>query len=108
MSTTDSKAASAPSSPAPGEKKKRGPVFWVVVCVAGAIGCGWLASFVHHALVYTETEDAYVAGHVHLVSSRLDGSVTEVLVQENQSVKAGQVLVRLDAFASQVALDKSK
>jgi membrane fusion protein (multidrug efflux system) len=108
MSTTDSKAASAPSSPAPGQKKKRGPVFWVVVCVAGVIGGGWLASFVHHALVYTDTEDAYVAGHVHLVSSRLDGSVTEVLVQENQSVKAGQVLVRLDPFASQVALDKSK
>jgi membrane fusion protein (multidrug efflux system) len=108
MTTTDSKAASATSSPAPGEKKKRGPVFWVVVGVAGVIGACWLTSFVRHALVFTETEDAYVSGHVHLVSSRLDGSVTEVLVHENQTVKAGQVLVRLDPFASQVALEKSR
>jgi membrane fusion protein, multidrug efflux system len=90
------------------DKKKRGPVFWIVVILAVAGGGAWLANFVHHAFIYTETEDAYLAGHVHLISSRLDGSVAEVLVEENQSVKAGQVLARLDPLASQIAVDKSK
>ena len=43
-----------------------------------------------------------------MISSRLDGSVTDVLVDENETVKAGQVLARLDPFASQVALDKAR
>ncbi|HEY5228444.1 MAG TPA: HlyD family secretion protein [Opitutaceae bacterium] len=108
MSNTDTTAAAAPPSAAAPAKKKRGPAFWAIVTVLAAIGGVWLANFIHRAVVYTETEDAYVSGHVHMISSRLDGSVTEVLVEENQTVKAGQVLARLDPFASQVALDKAR
>jgi len=104
MSNTDTKA---PSSIAPA-KKKRGPFFWGIVTVVAVGGGLWLASFIHRAIVYTETEDAYVSGHVHMISSRLDCSVTEVLVEENQTVKAGDLLARLDPFSSQVALDKAK
>jgi membrane fusion protein (multidrug efflux system) len=107
MSNTDTKAATAPSSTAPA-KKKRGPIFWAIITVVAVGGGLWLANFIHRAIVYTETEDAYVSGHVHMISSRLDGSVTEVLVEENQTVKAGDLLARLDPFSSQVALDKAK
>jgi len=69
---------------------------------------GWLVNFVHRAIFYRETDDAYVAGHLHTVSSRLDGSVTEVLAEENQVVKAGQVLARLDPLPAQIALGKAK
>jgi membrane fusion protein (multidrug efflux system) len=72
------------------------------------VGGIWLVSFVHRAIVFEETDDAYIAGHIHMISSRLDGSVTEVLVDENQTVKMGQVLARLDPLASQIAVDKSK
>jgi membrane fusion protein, multidrug efflux system len=108
MSNSDTKAATAAISPAAPEKKKRGPAFWTIVTLAAVGGGVWLAHFIHRAIVYTETEDAYVSGHVHMISSRLDGSVTEVLVQENETVKGGQVLARLDPFASQVALDKAR
>jgi membrane fusion protein, multidrug efflux system len=105
MSNTTTRA---PESPAAPPKKKRGPAFWAIVAVAAVGGGIWLAAFIHRAIVYTETDDAYVSGHVHMISSRLDGSVTEVLVGENETVKAGQVLARLDPFASQVALDKAR
>ncbi len=78
------------------KKKKRGPAFWAVVGVVAVAAAVWLAEFVQRAIVYEETDDAYVAGHMHMISSRLDASVTEVLVEENQVVKAGQVLARLD------------
>jgi membrane fusion protein, multidrug efflux system len=94
-------------SPAPA-KKKRGPVFWGFMALLILGGGGWLATFLHHAYLFTATEDAYLAGHVHLISSRLDGSVTEVLVDENQTVKQGDVLARLDPLAAQIAVDKSK
>jgi membrane fusion protein, multidrug efflux system len=97
--------ASPSSSPA---KKKRGPAFWALMGVVVLGGGLWLINFLHHAYLFTETDDAYLAGHVHLISSRLDGSVTEVLVDENQTVKEGDVLARLDPLASQIAVDKSK
>jgi membrane fusion protein (multidrug efflux system) len=43
------------------------------------------------------TDDAYVEGPIAPVSAKIAGQVTEVLVRDNETVKAGQVLVRLDA-----------
>jgi membrane fusion protein, multidrug efflux system len=106
-------AESRPASPAPASAKgaprqKRGPVFWLVVAILIVGGGLWLASFIHHALVFEDTDDAYIDGHVHQVSSRLAGSVTEVLVQENEVVKAGQVLARIDPLEFEIALQKAK
>ena len=46
---------------------------------------------------WVKTDNAYVATHVHQVSSRVAGTVSEVLVQDNQLIEAGQVIARLDA-----------
>ncbi len=43
------------------------------------------------------TDDAYVGGDVTVLAPKVNGFVTDVLVQDNQRVSAGQVLVRLDA-----------
>jgi membrane fusion protein (multidrug efflux system) len=53
-----------------------------------------------------ETENAYVAGHVHPVSSRISGVVTKVLVEDNQLVKAGDVIAELDPFDQQVKVEQ--
>jgi membrane fusion protein (multidrug efflux system) len=98
--------ALAPGAVAP--RQKRGPVFWFVVVILIIAAGLWLTSFIHHALVFEDTDDAYVDGHIHQVSSRLAGSVTEVLVQENQVVKAGQVLARIDPLEFEIALQKAK
>jgi membrane fusion protein (multidrug efflux system) len=42
------------------------------------------------------TDDAQIESHVTPVSSKIYGSVAEVLVLDNTQVKAGQVLVRID------------
>jgi len=46
---------------------------------------------------WVRTDNAYVATHIHQVSSRVAGTVTEVLVEENQMVAAGKIIARLDA-----------
>jgi membrane fusion protein (multidrug efflux system) len=43
-----------------------------------------------------KTDNAYLAAHIHLISSRVAGTVNEVLVEENQPVTAGMVVARLD------------
>ena len=49
-----------------------------------------------YANTWVKTDNAYVATHIHQVSWRVAGTVSEVLVEENQLVTAGQVLARLD------------
>ncbi|MBI5576937.1 MAG: HlyD family secretion protein [Deltaproteobacteria bacterium] len=43
------------------------------------------------------TDDAFVEGRIHPVASRIQGTVSAVLVADNQPVKKGQALVRIDA-----------
>jgi membrane fusion protein, multidrug efflux system len=50
------------------------------------------------------TDDAYVGGNVTPVAPHVSGFVEQVLVTDNQLVKAGQVLIRIDARDYQAAL----
>ena len=54
------------------------------------------------------TDDAQVDGHITAVSAKVYGRVAEVLVNDNEPVKAGQPLVKLDARDYQAALDQAK
>jgi membrane fusion protein, multidrug efflux system len=54
------------------------------------------------------TDDAQVDGHITPVASKIYGRVTEVLVNDNQEVKAGQVLARIDPRDYQAELDQAK
>jgi len=54
------------------------------------------------------TDDAQVDGHITPVASKIYGRVAEVLVTDNEPVKAGQVLVKVDPRDYQAALDQAK
>jgi membrane fusion protein (multidrug efflux system) len=54
------------------------------------------------------TDDAQVDGHITPVASKIYGRVAQVLVEDNQPVKAGQVLVKIDARDYQANLDQAK
>ncbi|MFO1513989.1 MAG: HlyD family secretion protein [Verrucomicrobiota bacterium] len=73
----------------------------VVLSVAGS----WWWNYSH---TWVSTNNAYVAGHIHTVSSRIAGNVAEVLVTDNQEVEAGQVLARLDVNDLKVQREKSE
>jgi membrane fusion protein, multidrug efflux system len=49
-----------------------------------------------HAYFYESTDDAYVQAHALMLSSRIGGTVQKVLVNENDQVKAGQLLAQID------------
>src|SRR5260221_14307349 len=55
-----------------------------------------------HALDTVSTDDAYVNGYVTFVAPRVAGQVARVLVDDNNRVKKGDVLVELDREPYQV------
>lgn len=84
--------------------------------VVGGIVLFILISFwVHDAFTHEETDNAYITGHMHNVSTRINAVATEVEVKDNQYVHEGDVLVKFDpseyqalTLAAQAELDKAK
>ncbi len=54
------------------------------------------------------TDDAFVDGHIFIITPRVSGYVTEVKVDDNEHVQAGQPLVILDRIPYEVALAQAK
>jgi len=100
-------AAAAPAAAAPANASK-GPPKRVLIIVgliaAAALVTGGRMWYRGHYFV--ETDNAYVAGHVHPVSSRIAGVVTKVMFDDNQIVKAGDVLAELDPADQRVKVDQ--
>lgn len=65
-----------------------------VIAVAGV--AVWVCAGFSSSPNTQSTNDAYVTADFTLVAPRVAGQITDVLVDDNQSVKAGQLLVRID------------
>ena len=68
------------------------------------IGLLWGLYWFFIARYHEETENAYVAGSMVVVNAQTAGTVEAILAEENQVVKAGDVLVKLSPTDAQVAL----
>jgi membrane fusion protein, multidrug efflux system len=90
-------------------RQSRGPwprrllILGVVVALAAGAVVMWLSSLGH-----VSTDDAQVDGHIIPVSAKIPGNIAEVLVDDNQQVKQGQVLVRIDPQDYQAKLDQAQ
>ena len=73
-------------------------------CLLVLGGLGFAGYLWYYWQRHVSTDDAYVTAHISPVSARIPGTVTEVLVADNQDVKAGAALVRLDPKDYEVAL----
>ena len=82
------------------------------MAVALALGVAAAADFGYGYLTtgrYLETtDDAYVQADSTIVSPKVSGYIAEVLVNDNQPVKAGQVLARIDERDFRTALDQAR
>ena len=85
------------------QSRRKGIIFVVVaILVLVAIGIWWRST-------YSEsTDDAQVNGHLIQVSSRVAGQVAKVYVDENQVVKAGDVIAELDPSDYKVAVENAE
>ena len=57
---------------------------------------------------YIETENAYIKADMVSVSAQISGPITQVLVQENEHVKRGQPLFRIDDAEYRIAMARAK
>ena len=77
----------------PGDRRRIVIGASAVVGLAGLLFGGWAW---WQARSQVSTDDAYVEGAVTVISSKVSGNISEMLVKDNQAVKAGELLLRVD------------
>ena len=77
-----------------------------LIALAGAAHFGWDYWTVGRFEI--STDDAYVKADSTTIAPKVSGYIAAVLVGDNESVKAGQVLARIDNRDYGVALDQAK
>ena len=65
-------------------------------CLVGLATLSYSIYAWYNAITYVSTDDAYVEGTISPVSAKVAGHVVELLVQDNQVVKKGDLLMRID------------
>jgi membrane fusion protein (multidrug efflux system) len=101
-----SEPVAAPAQPKKFNFRKMLMTGAAVVALAGAAWYGWDYWTVGQYQV--STDDAYVKADNTTIAPKVSGYLREVLVGDNERVKAGQVLARIDERDFQVALDQAK
>ncbi|MBV8503948.1 MAG: HlyD family secretion protein [Paucibacter sp.] len=99
----DSKPNLAPQPPAAPASKRRVLVIAGLIAIA-ALGVG--GRMVYRSHYFVETDDAYLAGHLHPISARIPGVIAKVLVDDNQFVHAGDVIAELDPADQRVRAEQ--
>ncbi|MDE1181840.1 HlyD family secretion protein [Paraburkholderia sp.] len=108
MSATLPVTEPQPASPAqrPANSKKK----ILLIAIGGVLVLGavaWGARWWTVGRFIESTDDAYLQADGMTVAPKVSGYIAEVYVGDNQSVKAGDPLVRLDSRQYQAALDQA-
>jgi len=89
----------------PAQLKRRLLVFLTLILL---IALTFLAHWYFKGRFYESTDNAYVQGEITRVSSQLSARIDEVLVQDNQHVAKGDLLVRLEPDDFRLAVERAR
>ena len=104
---TDTQQTDPPRRPARGRSRKRRARWIILGAVVAVLAVGSIYAWRYFSS-YESTDDAQIDGHINAISARINGYVLEVLVDEERTVKAGDVLARIDPKDYAVALAQAQ
>lgn len=76
----------------------------IVIGAAGWYGFQWWQA----GRFLVSTDDAYVGGNVTPLAPRVAGHIDEILVEDNQHVAAGQLIIRIDDRPFKAAVERAQ
>ncbi len=82
-----------PVAEAPAKRSKLGFILGGALLVAAGVGGYFYVS----GIGTVSTDDAQVDAHIAPIAPKVGGNIVEILAKDNQAVRAGDVLVRIDA-----------
>ena len=79
-----------------------------ITVVSLLIGAAAAVYYVQYVAPYETTDNAFIEGHVIPMASQVPGRVAELLVKDNQSVKAGDVILKIDPRDYEASLAQAR
>ena len=69
----------------------------LILFCALAVGGAWAVFYyLQYTSTHISTDDAFVDGHVHVIASKVSGTILGIMVKDNQRVARGDLLVEID------------
>jgi membrane fusion protein (multidrug efflux system) len=83
-------------------------ILLVVALVVLVAGGAWFLRYKSYGQFFQETNDATIMADAVSIAPRVNGYVSQVLVSDNDDVKAGQALLRIDARDYQAQVEQAR
>jgi membrane fusion protein (multidrug efflux system) len=96
------------SAPQPWHRKHRRALIGGVVALLFVALGGWFVDYWTVGRFHESTNNAYLRADAVVISPKISGYVTQVSVGDNQTVAAGQMLIRIDPTPYQAARDMAE
>lgn len=87
---------------------RRRIILRLVIAVLVIAGLAFGIPYYLHMIAYESTDDAFIEGHIIPISPRVPGHVNRVLVNDNQPVDKGDLLVEIDPDDFEARLNAAK
>ncbi len=88
-----------------GRRPRKILILLLIIIVAAGIG---LYIYLQYVRTHISTDDAYVDGHIHVVASKVGGTVKGIYVQDNQFVKPGDLLIQIDPIDYAILVEQAR
>jgi membrane fusion protein (multidrug efflux system) len=88
--------------------RKRKVVAFIIFPFIIMIGAAAVYFYLQYKKTHISTDDAYVEGRIHTVASKIFGTVKALPIQDNQLVKAGDVLLEIDPKDYQLKVKEAR
>jgi membrane fusion protein (multidrug efflux system) len=85
---------------------KRNIMAAIVFALMAVIGVIAVYFYIQYKNTHISTDDAYVDGNIHTIASKVSGTVMKILVNDNQFVKKGDILLELDPADYEVRVNE--
>ena len=89
-------------------EKKHKPFKRFIGLGLGVVVAAAAAYFIHDALIFQSTDDAYVETTTVQVAPRVSGQITEVYITDNQKIKEGDLVAKIDPADYEIALAQAE
>ncbi len=87
-----------------GKRRKITLTFFSIFLLAGIVA---IIFYLQYQKTHVSTDDAFVTGKVHVIASKVPGTVKEVHFDDNKAVRKGDLLVEIDPVDQDVKVRES-
>jgi membrane fusion protein (multidrug efflux system) len=89
-------------------RSKRKTVAFIIFPLLIVIGGGILYFYLEYKRTHISTDDAFVDGRIHVIASKIPGTVKAIRVKDNQFVRKGDLILEMDPIDYEVRVKEAQ